>query len=65
VQLDEYHAAVNDARRQIIIRAFEKAKGNYTSAARTLGIQPSYLHRLVRNLNLKPELRTFAGENRD
>ena len=55
VPLDEYHAAVNEARREIILRALEKVKGNYTQAARLLGIQPTYLHRLARNLNLKSE----------
>jgi Nif-specific regulatory protein len=53
--LDEYHAAVNEARRQIILRALDKTNGNYTQAARLLGIQPTYLHRLSRNLNLKSE----------
>ncbi len=53
--LDEYHAAVNEARRQIVLRSLEKAKGNITQAARLLGIQSTYLHRLIRNLDLKPE----------
>jgi transcriptional regulator with GAF, ATPase, and Fis domain len=65
VPIDEYHAAVNDARRQIILRAFEKAKGSYTGAARILGIQPTYLHRLIRNLDLKSELKASAAFTMD
>ena len=57
IPLDEYHASVNEARRQIVLRVLEKTKGNMTQAARLLGIQPTYLHRLVRNLGLKGRLR--------
>ncbi len=59
--LDEYHAAVNDARRQIILRALEKTKGNMSQAARLLGIQPTYLHRLMRNLDLRPRAKNSTG----
>jgi Nif-specific regulatory protein len=65
VPIDEYHAAVNEARRQIIVRAFEKAKGSYTAAARILGIQPTYLHRLVRNLDLKSGLKASAASSNE
>ena len=54
VQPRAYHAFVDDARRQIILRSLEKAGGSYTRAARLLGLRVTYLHRLVRNLNLKP-----------
>jgi transcriptional regulator with PAS, ATPase and Fis domain len=52
-----YHAAVSEAKRQLIREAIERADGNYAQAARALGLQPTYLHRLVRNLGLreKPE----------
>ena len=63
VPLDEYHAGVNEARRQIILRALEKTKGNIARAARQLGIQSTYLHRLIRNLNLKPSVPQAAGED--
>jgi two-component system sensor histidine kinase KdpD len=32
---------------------------NYTEAARILGVHANYLHRLVRNLNLRPSIRSF------
>jgi Nif-specific regulatory protein len=60
--LDEYHEAVNEARRQIVLRALEKTSGNFTRAARLLGIQPTYLHRLARNLNLKADSKA-TGED--
>jgi transcriptional regulator with GAF, ATPase, and Fis domain len=62
VPMDEYHAGVNEARRQIILRALEKTKGNMTQAAHLLGIQPTYLHRLVRNLDLKARQKS-TGES--
>ncbi len=57
IPLDEYHSGVNEARRQIVLRALEKTKGNMTQAAHLLGIQPTYLHRLVRNLDLKERIK--------
>jgi transcriptional regulator with GAF, ATPase, and Fis domain len=60
--LGEYHAEVNEARRQIILRALEKSKGNMAQAARTLGIQATYLHRLIRNLDLRSQLKHPPAE---
>jgi DNA-binding NtrC family response regulator len=48
-----FHELVNDAKRRIILAALEKGGGNYTDAARHLGIHPNNLHRLIRNLNIK------------
>jgi transcriptional regulator with GAF, ATPase, and Fis domain len=52
-----YHATLNRAKKELILSALQEATGNYPEAARLLGIHPKYLHRLVRNLNLKSELR--------
>jgi len=52
---------VNDAKKQVILRAFDQAGGNHTDAARLLGLHPDYLHRLIRNLDLKSALKTRAG----
>ena len=38
-----------------MIAALDEAKGSPVEAARLLGIHPKYLHRLIRNLKLKPE----------
>ncbi len=53
----QYHEALKQAKRQLILRAVERAGGSYTEAARLLGVHPNYLHRLIRNLNLKPALK--------
>jgi Nif-specific regulatory protein len=53
----KYHEAVAETKKQIIVNAMEQADGNYTEAARFLGVHPNYLHRLIRNLNLKDQLK--------
>jgi Nif-specific regulatory protein len=53
-----YHEAVTQTKKQIILRAIEEAKGNYTEAAKLLGVHPNYLHRLIRNLNLRAQLKS-------
>ena len=53
-----YHEAVTQTKKQIIVKAIEEAKGNYTEAARRLGVHPNYLHRLIRNLNLRAQLKS-------
>jgi Nif-specific regulatory protein len=51
-----YHEAVNEMKRGFILKAIEQANGNYTEAARLLGIHPANLHRLIRTLNLRAAL---------
>jgi Nif-specific regulatory protein len=53
----QYHEAVTDTKKQIILSAMDQAKGSYTEAAKLLGVHPNYLHRLIRNLNLKDQLK--------
>jgi Nif-specific regulatory protein len=48
-----YHDALRDLKKQLIVTAFEQAGGNVTEAARLLGLNPNYLHRLIRNLDLR------------
>jgi Nif-specific regulatory protein len=52
-----YHDALREAKRQLILRALEQSSGSFTEAARLLGVHPNYLHRLIRNLNLRPEIK--------
>ncbi len=52
-----YHEAVASAKKQVILMAIEQANGSVTDAARLLDVHPNYLHRLLRNLNLRPELK--------
>jgi len=49
----KYLSSVKDAKRQAILHALQQARGSYMEAARTLGIHPNSLLRLVRNLNIK------------
>ncbi|HEX3559987.1 MAG TPA: sigma 54-interacting transcriptional regulator [Pyrinomonadaceae bacterium] len=53
----KYHDALREAKKQLILRALELSGGSFTEAARSLGVHPNYLHRLIRNLNLRPELK--------
>jgi Nif-specific regulatory protein len=48
-----YHASVTEAKRRVLRDAIERAAGNYAQAARALGLQPTYLHRLVKNLKIQ------------
>jgi two-component system, NtrC family, response regulator HydG len=52
-----FHDVMTQSKKELIIRVFEKAGGNYTAAAQMLGLHPNYLHRLIRNLNLKASLK--------
>jgi transcriptional regulator with GAF, ATPase, and Fis domain len=58
-----YHEAVGAAKRQVVLRALEQAGGNYTEAARLLGLHPNNLHRLIRNLDLRASLKK-SGNHR-
>jgi transcriptional regulator with GAF, ATPase, and Fis domain len=49
----KYHAALRDTKRNLLLKAIEQAGGNYSEAARNLGIQPNNFHRLARSLNIK------------
>ncbi|HXR16766.1 MAG TPA: sigma 54-interacting transcriptional regulator [Terriglobales bacterium] len=56
-----YHRQVRELKKQLILNALEETKGNYTEAARTLDIHVNYLHRLIRNLDLKDALRSLPS----
>jgi transcriptional regulator with GAF, ATPase, and Fis domain len=51
-----FYEQVKEAKRRIVIKALEEARGNYTAAAKQLGLNPPNLHRLIRNLDLKTDL---------
>jgi transcriptional regulator with GAF, ATPase, and Fis domain len=53
----KYHVAVKELKKQLILDAVEQTHGSYADAARLLGVHPNYLHRLIRNLELKESLR--------
>jgi transcriptional regulator with GAF, ATPase, and Fis domain len=47
------HETIRDLKRQLVLKAMDQSKKNYTEAARLLGLHPNNLHRLMKNLNLK------------
>jgi Nif-specific regulatory protein len=53
----KYHNEVKELKKQLILNALEETNRNYTEAARVLGVHVNYLHRLIRNLDLKDALR--------
>ena len=48
-----YHQTVREEKKRAILAALGRAGGSYTGAAKLLGVHPNYLHRLVRNLDLR------------
>ena len=53
----KYHDQINYLKKRMIADAVKQSKGSYTEAARLLGVHPNYLHRLIRNLDIKSELK--------
>jgi len=51
-----FHDLVREAKSRAIVEALRETRGSYTGAAHLLGLHPNYLHRLIRNLDLKPLL---------
>ncbi|HLO06514.1 MAG TPA: sigma 54-interacting transcriptional regulator [Terriglobales bacterium] len=59
---DKYHGSIKEAKKQLILQALQQANGNYIEAARTLGMHPNSLLRLIRNLDLKGVKAGMQGE---
>ena len=53
IAVSTYYEAIIEAKRQLILRALDQASGNYVDTAKHLGMHVNYLHRLIKNLNLK------------
>jgi Nif-specific regulatory protein len=56
----KFQSAVQDTKKQAILNAIEQSNGNITAAARLLDVHPNYLHRLIRNMNLRPLIKKMA-----
>jgi Nif-specific regulatory protein len=56
VSAETYHEAIRERKKELIINAFREAGGNYVETAKLLDVHPNYLHRLIRNLEIKDEL---------
>jgi Nif-specific regulatory protein len=48
-----FHDGVRETKRRLILDAIDRSGGNYAAAARLLGLNPTYLHRLLKNLQIK------------
>jgi transcriptional regulator with GAF, ATPase, and Fis domain len=57
-----YHDKINQLKKKMILDAVKQHKGNYTEAAKSLGVHPNYLHRLIRNLDIKGDLKRENDE---
>jgi Nif-specific regulatory protein len=53
----KYHEAIRKLKKELILNALEQAGGNITEAAKLLGVHGNYLHRLMRNLDVRAALR--------
>jgi transcriptional regulator with GAF, ATPase, and Fis domain len=51
-----YHAGIKRYKRELILNAVVAAQGNYVEAAKILGVHVNYLHRLIKNLDLKDDI---------
>jgi len=55
VPATKYAGAMKDTKRQVILQALQDANGSYIEAAKSLGLHPNSLLRLIRRLDLKLE----------
>jgi transcriptional regulator with GAF, ATPase, and Fis domain len=55
-----YHNVLNQTKKQLVLTALDEAAGSPIEAARLLGIHPKYLHRLIRNLQLKSDAKRLG-----
>jgi DNA-binding NtrC family response regulator len=53
----EYHGVLQETKKQLILKAIAEANGSYGEAARLLAVHVNYLHRLIRDLDLKPAVK--------
>ncbi len=53
IQATNYQTAVNEMKKNLILKTLDQTDGNYTEAAKLLGLHPTNLHRLIRTMNIK------------
>jgi Nif-specific regulatory protein len=57
VSASMYEEAVEAAKRQVVLQAFDQVNHDHEAAAKILGLHPNYLHKLIRTMNLKTALK--------
>lgn len=55
-ELPRFHEAVIETKKRMILDTFRQAQRSYVETARLLGLNPNYLHRVIKNLELKDQL---------
>jgi transcriptional regulator with GAF, ATPase, and Fis domain len=53
VESSNYHDAVDAYRRELIAKTLEQAQGSRAAAAKILGLQRTYLSRLIKSLGIE------------
>ena len=56
-----YHDAIRNLKKQLILGALDQGEGSVTEAAKLLGVHANYLHRLMRNFELRPTMKKQTG----
>jgi transcriptional regulator with GAF, ATPase, and Fis domain len=51
--IGKFHDTVTEFKKRLIVDALEQSGGNITRAAELLDLNPTYLHRLIRNFGIK------------
>lgn len=57
-----YYMTIKEAKKQVVLQAFQQANGSYIEAAKVLGLHPNSLLRLVRSLGLRSLIKGEARE---
>ncbi len=57
VSSSRYQGALRKAKKEQVLKAVADSAGNITEAAKLLGVHPNYLHRLIRNLELRDQIK--------
>jgi transcriptional regulator with GAF, ATPase, and Fis domain len=57
----KYHDAIRNLKKQLILSALDQSGGSVTNAATLLGVHANYLHRLMRNFQLRPTQKKHTG----
>ncbi len=53
IKITDYQTAVNEMKKNLILKTLDQTNGNYTEAAKLLGLHPTNLHRLIRTMHIK------------
>ena len=52
-EVQSYREGVNEARKQLIVKALATTRGNRAAAAKILGLEAKYLFKLIKSLEIE------------